>query len=158
MERGLKPHEEDDFTIFTNDSNIKTFNETTAGIKVGAFVIGIVALIVAGIGIMNIMFVSVTERTREIGIRKALGAKRKNILMQFLLEALILCNIGGVFGVAVGFGLGNIVSVLTNFAANVPLQWAIVGVIFCTSVGLTFGFWPAFRASRLDPIVALRYE
>jgi len=158
MERGLKPHEEDDFTIFTNDSNIKIFNETTAGIKVGAFVIGIVALIVAGIGIMNIMFVSVMERTREIGIRKALGAKRKNILMQFLLEALILSNIGGVFGVAVGFGLGNIVSMLTNFAANVPLQWAIVGVVFCTSVGLTFGFWPAFKASKLDPIVALRYE
>ncbi len=158
MERGLKPDEEDDFTVFTNESNIRTFNETTAGIKVGAFVIGIVALIVAGIGIMNIMFVSVTERTREIGIRKALGAKRKNILMQFLLEALILSNIGGVFGVVVGFGLGNIVSMLTNFAANVPLQWAIVGVIFCTSVGLTFGFWPAFRASRLDPIIALRYE
>jgi putative ABC transport system permease protein len=158
MERGLKPHEEDDFTIFTNDSNIKIFNETTAGIKVGAFVIGIVALIVAGIGIMNIMFVSVTERTREIGIRKSLGAKRKNILMQFLLEAVILSNIGGVFGVAVGFGLGNIVSMLTNFAANVPLQWAIVGVVFCTSVGLTFGFWPALRASKLDPVIALGYE
>ena len=158
MERGLKPQQEDDFTIFTNDSNIKTFNEMTAGIKVGAFVIGIVALIVAGIGIMNIMFVSVTERTREIGIRKSLGAKRKNILMQFLLEAVILSNIGGVIGVAVGFGLGNIVSMLTDFAANVPLEWAIVGVIFCTTVGLTFGFWPAFKASKLDPIVALRYE
>ncbi|MBA7639915.1 Macrolide export ATP-binding/permease protein MacB [subsurface metagenome] len=158
MERGLKPQQEDDFTIFTSDSNIKTFNETTAGIKVGAFVIGIVALIVAGIGIMNIMFVSVTERTREIGIRKSLGAKRKNILMQFLLEAVILSNIGGVIGVAVGFGLGNIVSMLTDFAANVPLEWAIVGVIFCTTVGLTFGFWPAFKASKLDPIVALRYE
>ena len=157
MERGLKPQQEDDFTIFTNDSNIKTFNEMTAGIKVGAFVIGIVALIVAGIGIMNIMFVSVTERTREIGIRKALGAKRKNILMQFLLEAVILSNIGGVIGVAVGFGLGNIVSMLTDFAGNVPLEWAIVGVIFCTTVGITFGFWPAFKASKLDPIVALRY-
>ena len=158
MERGLKPHEEDDFTIFTNDSNIKTFNETTAGIKVGAFVIGIVALIVAGIGIMNIMFVSVTERTHEIGIRKSLGAKRKNILMQFLLEAIILSNIGGAIGVAVGFGLGNIVSMLTNFAAHIPLEWALVGLIFCTAVGLTFGFWPAFKASKLDPIVALRYE
>ncbi len=158
MERGLKPQQEDDFTIFTSDSNIKTFNEITAGIKVGAFVIGIVALIVAGIGIMNIMFVSVTERTREIGIRKALGAKRKNILMQFLLEAVILSNIGGVIGVAVGFGLGNIVSMLTDFTANIPLEWAIVGVIFCTTVGLTFGFWPAFKASKLDPIVALRYE
>jgi putative ABC transport system permease protein len=157
MERGLKPQQEDDFTIFTNDSSIKTFNEMTAGIKVGAFVIGIVALIVAGIGIMNIMFVSVTERTREIGIRKALGAKRKNILMQFLLEAVILSNIGGVIGVAVGFGLGNIVSMLTDFAGNVPLEWAIVGVIFCTTVGITFGFWPAFKASKLDPIVALRY-
>ncbi len=157
MERGLKPQQEDDFTIFTNDSSIKTFNEMTAGIKVGAFVIGIVALIVAGIGIMNIMFVSVTERTREIGIRKALGARRKNILMQFLLEAIILSNIGGVIGVAVGFGLGNIVSMLTDFAGNVPLEWAIVGVIFCTTVGITFGFWPAFKASKLDPIVALRY-
>ncbi len=158
MERGLKPHEEDDFTIFTSNSIIKTFNETTAGIKVGAFVIGIVALIVAGIGIMNIMFVSVMERTREIGIRKSLGAKRKHILMQFLLEAVILSNIGGVFGVAVGFGLGNIVSMLTNFAANVPLQWAIVGVVFCTSVGITFGFFPALRASKLDPVIALGYK
>ncbi len=158
MERGLKPQQEDDFTIFTNDSQIKTFNQVTASIKTGAFVIGIVALIVAGIGIMNIMFVSVTERTREIGIRKSIGAKRKNILMQFLLEAILLCNIGGIFGVVVGFGLGNIVSILTHFAVNVPMEWALVGLLFCTGVGLTFGFWPAFRASKLDPIVALRWE
>lgn len=158
MERGLKPQEEDDFTIFTNDSQIKTFNRVTASIKTGAFVIGIVALIVAGIGIMNIMFVSVTERTREIGIRKSIGAKRKNILMQFLLEAILLCNIGGVFGVMVGFALGNVVSILTHFAVNVPMEWAIVGLLFCTGVGLTFGFWPAFRASKMDPIVALRWE
>ncbi|HEX9974924.1 MAG TPA: FtsX-like permease family protein, partial [bacterium] len=158
MERGLKPNEEDDFTIFTNDSLIRTFNDVTANIKIGAFVIGIVALIVAGIGIMNIMFVSVTERTQEIGIRKSLGAKRKNILTQFLLEAIILCNIGGFFGVIVGFGLGNIVSVLTHFSVNAPLEWAIVGLLFCTFVGLTFGFWPAFRASKMDPIVALRWE
>ncbi len=157
-ERGLKPQEEDDFTIFTNDSNIKTFNQTTASIKVGAFVIGIVALVVAGIGIMNIMFVSVTERTKEIGIRKSLGAKRRNILMQFLLEAIIMCNIGGVIGIALGFGLGNIVSILTKFAATIPMEWAIVGVLFCTGVGLSFGFWPAYKASKLDPIVALRYE
>lgn len=158
MERGLKPNEEDDFTIFTNTSLINTFNDVTANIKVGAFVIGIVALIVAGIGIMNIMFVSVTERTSEIGIRKSLGAKRKNILTQFLLEAIILSNIGGVIGVMVGFGLGNIVSALTHFAINVPLEWAIVGLIFCTAVGLTFGFWPAFKAAKMDPIVALRWE
>ncbi|UCF04840.1 MAG: ABC transporter permease [bacterium] len=157
-ERGLKPHEEDDFTIFTNDSNIRAFNQTTAGIKAGSFVIGIVALIVAGIGIMNIMLVSVTERTREIGIRKALGAKRRNILLQFLMEAIILCNIGGIIGVAAGFAIGNIISIVTDFAAHVPLEWTFVGLFFCTAVGLTFGFWPAMRASKLNPIDALHYE
>lgn len=158
QERGLKPGEEDDFTIFTNDSQIKMFNETTAGIKVGAFVIGIVALIVAGIGIMNIMLVSVTERTREIGIRKSIGAKRKNILGQFLLEAIILSNIGGIIGVVIGFGLGNILSMLTDFSVSVPLDWAIVGLLFCTAVGLIFGYWPARKASLLRPIECLRYE
>ncbi|UCF04062.1 MAG: ABC transporter permease [bacterium] len=157
-ERGLKPHEEDDFTIFTNDSNIRTFNQTTAGIKAGSFVIGIVALIVAGIGIMNIMLVSVTERTKEIGIRKALGAKRMHILLQFLIEAIILCNIGGIIGVAAGFALGNIISLVTDFAAHVPLEWTFVGILFCTAVGLTFGFWPAMRASKLNPIDSLHYE
>jgi len=158
MERGLKPHEEDDFTIFTNDSNIRTFNEMTAGIKTGGFAIGIVALVVAGIGIMNIMLVSVTERTKEIGIRKALGAQRRVIMLQFLMEAIILCNIGGLIGVAVGFGIGNILSLVTDFAAHVPMEWAIVGLAFCTGVGLTFGFWPAMRASKLNPIDALHYE
>jgi len=157
-ERGLKPNEEDDFTIFTNDSQIKTFNDTTAGVKVGAFVIGIVALIVAGIGIMNIMLVSVTERTREIGIRKSLGAKRKNILLHFLLEAIILSNIGGIIGVAVGFGLGNLVSVFTDFAINIPVNWAFIGLMFCTAVGLIFGMWPAYKASALNPVESLRYE
>lgn len=158
QERGVKSNEEDDFTIFTNQSQIETFNKTTAGVKVGAFVIGIVALIVAGIGIMNIMLVSVAERTREIGIRKSLGAKRKNILTQFLMEAIILCNIGGVIGVAVGFGLGNVVSIITGFAAHVPLEWAFGGMAFCTVVGLTFGLWPAAIASKLDPIQSLQHE
>ncbi|MFQ5650114.1 MAG: ABC transporter permease [bacterium] len=158
QERNVKPQEEDDFTIFSNQSMITTFNEVTAGVKAGAFVIGIIALIVAGIGIMNIMLVSVTERTREIGIRKSLGAKKKSILTQFLLEAVVLCNIGGVVGVVVGFGLGNVVSILTGFANAVPLEWAIGGLVFCTVVGLTFGVWPAMVASRLDPIEALRYE
>lgn len=157
-ERGLKPYEDDDFTIFTNDSNIKSFNDVTKNIKVGSFVIGIVALIVAGIGIMNIMLVSVTERTKEIGIRKALGAKRKNILLQFLIEAIILCNIGGVIGVAAGFALGNVISLVTDFAAHVPLPWAVVGLFFCTAIGLGFGFWPAMRASKLNPIESLHYE
>jgi putative ABC transport system permease protein len=158
FERGLKPGDEDDFTIFTNDSQIKTFNEVTAGVKVAAFVIGIVALIVAGIGIMNIMLVSVTERTKEIGIRKSLGARRKSILLQFLLEAVMLCNIGGVFGVLVGFMLGNIVAIVTGFAIHIPFEWTLGGLAFCTVVGLTFGLWPAMVASRMNPIEALRFE
>ncbi len=156
--RKVPPREEDDFTIYTNESVIKSFNQATAGVKVGAFVVGIVALVVAGIGIMNIMLVSVTERTKEIGIRKALGAKRKSILTQFLIEAIVLCNVGGIFGVLVGFGLGNIVTIITGFEASVPMEWAVGGLVFCTMVGLTFGMWPAIVASKLDPIKALSYE
>jgi putative ABC transport system permease protein len=157
-ERGVKPGEEDDFTLFTNDSMIKQFNNATEGVKLGAFVIGSIALLVAGIGIMNIMLVSVTERTREIGIRKALGAKRTDILLQFLLEAILLCNVGGVFGVLLGFSVGNLVVIFTGFAVNVPLNWALIGVLFCSTVGLIFGLWPAIKASRLTPIEALSYE
>ena len=157
-DRGLKPRDEDNFFFFTSDSMIKAFNNATANLKSGRFVLGIVALIVAGIGIMNIMLVSVTERTREIGIRKALGARRGAILAQFLLEAIVLCNIGGVLGVAVGFGLGNLVTAFTEFAVHIPMEWAIRGLLFCTAVGLVFGMWPAVRASKMVPIEALRYE
>jgi putative ABC transport system permease protein len=154
----VKPGENDGFTIFTNDSQIRSFNDATRGVKIAAFVIGIVALVVAGIGIMNIMLVTVTERTQEIGVRKALGAKRRHILWQFLLEAVVLCNIGGLLGVAVGFALGNIVTLFTEFAVNVPLNWAVHGLLFCTFVGLVFGMWPALKASRLAPVDALGYE
>jgi len=107
---------------------------------------------------MNIMLVSVTERTREIGIRKALGAQRGAILAQFLLEAIVLCNIGGVLGVAVGFGLGNLVTAFTEFQVHVPMEWAIRGLLFCTVVGVVFGMWPAIRASKMVPVEALSYE
>jgi putative ABC transport system permease protein len=157
-ERGLTPRDEDSFFIFTNDSQIRAFNRATAGVKAGAFVLGIVALLVAGIGIMNIMLVSVTERTREIGLRKALGATRHSVLLQFLIEAVVLCNIGGVLGVIVGFALGNVVTFFTELAINIPMAWAVRGVVFCSIVGLVFGMWPAVRASRLVPIDALRYE
>ncbi len=156
--RGLGPRDEDNFFFRSSDGDIRLFNEATANLKTAAFVLGIIALIVAGIGIMNIMLVSVTERTREIGIRKALGAKRRTILLQFLMEAIVLCNIGGLLGVAVGFGLGNIVTMFTDFAVHIPMEWAVRGLIFCTFVGLVFGMWPAVRASRLVPIEALRYE
>jgi putative ABC transport system permease protein len=156
--RGLKPKDEDNFDFFNSQSLITQFNKVSSGVKLGAFIIGTIALVVAGIGIMNIMLVAVTERTREIGIRKALGARSKSILLQFLFEAVVLCNIGGVIGVIVGFGLGNLVTVFTHFDASVPLEWAVIGLIFCSAVGIGFGLLPAMRAARLDPIEALRYE
>jgi len=156
--RGLKPKDEDNFEFFNSQSLITQFNQVSLGIKLGAFVIGTIALLVAGIGIMNIMLVAVTERTREIGIRKALGARPKSILLQFLCEAVVLCNAGGVIGVIAGFGLGNLVTLFSHFDARVPLEWAVIGLVFCSAVGIAFGLLPAMRAARLDPIDALRYE
>ena len=156
--RHLKHDAPDNFYYFTSLSQIDTFNKTTQGVKIGAFLMGAVALLVAGIGIMNIMLVSVTERTKEIGIRKSLGAKRRNILAQFLLEAVVLCNVGGVIGIALGFALGNVFTLFTDFESRVPIGWAVFGVIFCTIIGVTFGMIPAIKASRLNPIEALHYE
>jgi len=157
-DRGVKPGQEDNFDFFNSASLITQFNRMSMGVKLAAFVIGIIALVVAGIGIMNIMLVAVTERTKEIGIRKALGAKPVSIMTQFLLEAVILCNIGGVIGVLVGFLLGNLVAVFTHFDVSVPMEWAVIGLVFCSAVGIAFGLLPAIRASRLHPIDALRYE
>jgi len=157
-DRGLRPGQEDNFEFFNSASLITQFNKMSMGVKLAAFVIGIIALVVAGIGIMNIMLVAVTERTREIGIRKALGAKPVSILTQFLLEAVILCNIGGAVGVLIGFGLGNLVAVFAHFDVHVPMEWAVIGLLFCSAVGIGFGLLPAVRASRLNPIDALRYE
>ncbi len=157
-ERGVRANEEDNFDFFSSSSLIRQFNDMTVGVKIAAFVIGIIALVVAGIGIMNIMLVSVTERTREIGIRKSLGAKPRNILAQFLIEAVVLCNLGGVVGILVGFGLGNVITFFAPFDVNVPLEWAIFGILFCSAVGIGFGLLPAIRASRLNPVDALGYE
>ena len=156
--RHLRRDQDDNFYWFTSLSQIENFNKTTAGVKIGAFLMGGVALLVAGIGIMNIMLVSVTERTREIGIRKSLGARRRDILLQFLLEAVVLCNVGGVIGIALGFALGNAFTFFTAFEARVPLGWAVFGVVFCSLIGIVFGMIPALKASRLNPIQALHYE
>lgn len=159
--RGVKRGEEDNFEYFNSESTIREFNEITAQTKIAAFVIGTIALLVAGIGIMNIMLVSVTERTKEIGIRKALGAKPRFILRQFLFEAILLCNLGGILGVLLGFGIGNgMVKAMMSpsFETVVPIEWAITGLLFCTAVGVIFGMLPAVKASRLNPIDALRYE
>jgi putative ABC transport system permease protein len=157
-DRGVQLNEEDNFEFFNSESLITRFNEMSLGVKIAAFIIGIIALVVAGIGIMNIMLVAVTERTKEIGIRKAIGAKPATIMTQFLLEAVILCNIGGVIGVAVGFGLGNLVAVFTSFDVSVPMEWAVIGLVFCSALGVSFGLLPAVRAAQLHPIDALRYE
>lgn len=158
--RGVQRGEKDNFDYFNSESSINEFNQMTRTVKMGAFVIGIIALLVAGIGIMNIMLVSVTERTKEIGVRKSLGAKPRFILRQFLLEAIVLCNLGGIIGVLLGFAIGNgiVKQMSSSFESVVPMEWAIIGLLFCTIVGVVFGMLPAIKASRLNPIDALRYE
>ncbi len=156
--RGVKPLDEDDFDIFSNDTMIRAFGDMSAVIKLVAIAMGGIALIVAGIGIMNIMLVSVTERTKEIGIRKAIGAKRNDILIQFLIEAVVLCEIGGAIGIAFGVGIGNILSFLMTVPVTIPYGWGVTGLIFCSLIGIGFGMWPASKASKLDPIESLRFE
>ncbi len=160
QEHGLKANEPDDFRVQTPEQLTESFNAVINTITaVSAGIVGI-SLLVGGIGIMNIMLVSVTERTREIGILKALGATRQDILMQFLIEALTLCMIGGLVGIGIGYGLGALVAtLLPGFpAAHVPL-WAVgLSFGFCAAVGVVFGIVPAAKAAQLDPIDALRYE
>jgi len=160
QEHGLKPGQPDDFKVQTAEQLTESFNTVINTITaVSAGIVGI-SLLVGGIGIMNIMLVSVTERTREIGILKALGATRRDILLQFLIEALVLCMIGGLVGVLIGFGLGaGVATLLPGFPeAHVPL-WAVsLSFGFCAVVGVIFGIVPAAKAAQLNPIDALRYE
>ena len=157
-ERRIPPGKDNDFEIFNSASLIDTWNDLSRSLKIGSVLISFISLAVAGIGIMNIMMVSVTERTKEIGIRKALGARRRNILLQFLIEAVMLSLIGGIFGVIVGVLLGNVVAAMMNLDIAVPWFWVFIGLGFCTLVGIVFGIWPAAKASRLDPIESLRSE
>jgi putative ABC transport system permease protein len=156
--RNVAPGDEDDFTIFSNDSLIATFNDFTLYVKLGVGFMSFISLIAAGIGIMNIMLVSVTERTREIGIRKALGARKSNILSQFVTEAVVLCEIGGIIGVGLGILGGNLAALALNFPPVFPLDWALIGFAITTFVGVVFGVYPAWKAANLDPIDSLRYE
>jgi putative ABC transport system permease protein len=156
--RKVGPGEENDFDIYSNESIIGQINDITGGVKIGALVVSIIALIAAGVGIMNIMLVSVTERTKEIGIRKALGARKKNILLQFLIEAVVLCIIGGVIGIFIGVGIGNLAGGALNAQSAIPYDWVLIGISLCVFVGVLFGTYPAYKAANLDPIEALRYE
>ncbi len=156
--RKVKPGEENDFEIFSNEAIAETFGKLTSVVTLVTLPIALISLIAAGIGIMNIMLVSVTERTKEIGTRKALGATKRNLILQFLLEAIMLCLIGGVLGILGGVAVGNVAALLLKSSAVFPVGWAIFGLAMCSLTGLIAGLYPAFRAAQLDPIEALRYE
>ncbi len=156
--RKVPPGEPNDFEIETNDSMRAIFDAFTGALTAGGAGIGLIALLAAGIGIMNIMLVSVTERTREIGIRKSVGARRRDVLRQFLLEAFFLCQIGGAIGILLGILVGNYTAVAFGISGAIPWGWALTAVIMVTIISLVFGGYPAARAARLDPIDSLRYE
>ncbi len=158
IRHGLKLNQDDDFSISSQDMIMQSFQQVTQGIYLGLLAISSVALMVGGIGVMAIMMISVTERTREIGVRKALGARRREILWQFLVEAITLTSLGGIMGVLFGSAVGTIVKLLTPLPVSMPWWSFAIGFSFSAAVGIFFGLFPAFRASRLDPIEALRYE
>jgi putative ABC transport system permease protein len=147
---------EDNFALFSPDSVTQKFHQITGGIAILSFALSSVGLLIGGIGVMNIMLVSVTERTKEIGVRKAIGARRSDIVTQFLIEAMTLTGTGGVLGILLGWGLSLLVSLV--LPSYVPMWAPILGFVFSVGIGLIFGLWPAMRAARLDPIDALRYE
>lgn len=152
---------EDSFSIDRSDSVAKSFESITSSLQLGGFVIGFITLLGAAIALMNIMMVSVTERTREIGIRKSLGATPSRILQQFLIEAIVICLLGGVGGIILAIPIGNLIAQgisSGNASFIIPWLWMSVGIIICVLVGLFSGIYPAFKASKLDPVDALRYE
>jgi putative ABC transport system permease protein len=156
--RGLRPGEENDFEVYSNDSLVAVFATVADSVTEGAFVVSAIALLAAGVGIMNIMLVSVTERTKEIGVRKSLGARRNSILLQFLLEAVVLSLTGGLIGIVLGVAVGDILALRLHADIVFPWGWTLAGLLVCTGIGVGFGFYPALRAATLDPIEALRYE
>ncbi|MBZ5499200.1 MAG: ABC transporter permease [Acidobacteriia bacterium] len=157
--RGVKPNEANNFDLSTADRLIQQFDAITASVGLIAIAISSIGLLVGGIGVMNIMLVSVTERTREIGVRKAVGATRRDIIFQFLVEAMTLTGVGGIFGVVLAIATSYIVMALVpSLPASIPLWAVITGFVVSVTIGLVFGVWPARKAAYLDPIDALRYE
>jgi putative ABC transport system permease protein len=156
--RKVPPGEENDFDIFYNQSLIDSFNNIARYIQLGGILIGLVSLVVGGIGVMNIMLVSVTERTREIGIRKAVGARRKNIMIQFLLEAIALCFLGGIIGFGGGIAFAGLASLLAKIPMSIPLWAVIASLATTTTIGIFAGIYPAYKAAWLNVVDALRYE
>ena len=156
--RKVPPGKPDDFELFSNNSLIEQFDSFTRAVRIGVTIVSSIALIAAGIGIMNIMLVSVTERTREIGVRRAVGAKKRNIMTQFIMEAIVLCEVGGVIGVVLGVLGGNALAWFMKVPPAIPVDWIVLGLVICSIVGVIFGTYPAYKAANLDPIDSLRYE
>ena len=158
IRHGLTLDKPNDFDLVTGDAVIAVWEQISAAILLSLVVISSIALMVGGIGVMAIMTISVTERTREIGVRKAIGARRREILVQFLIEAAVLTSVGGLLGVLMGSAIGLLVNVVSGFPVSLPWWSFALGLGFSASIGIFFGMLPAWRASRLDPIEALRYE
>lgn len=156
--RKLKFGQDNDFEIRSSESIMNTLKDMTFNLRMGTIAIAMMTLLGASIGLMNIMLVTVTERTREIGVSKALGAKRKNILVQFLTEAVVITQIGGIIGVLLGMLVGNLVGMLTDSSFIIPWPWILLAFFVCLFVGVLSGLYPALKAARLDPIESLRYE
>ncbi len=156
--RGLRASEPNDFEIRKSDGVLQTLKEMTSTLRISTVVIAMLTLLGAAIGLMNIMLVTVTERTREIGVRKALGATSENILYQFMIEAIVICLLGGLVGIILGIGLGYAVTLIIKGSFIIPWNWMILGIIVCVVVGLVSGLYPALKASRMDPIESLRHE
>ena len=156
--RGDVIGEEESFEVVRSDSVTEALDNMTNGLRMGGFGIGAVTLLGAAIGLMNIMMVTVTERTREIGIRKALGATPKKILTQFLVESIVICQMGGIAGAILGIIVGNIMANFLGGAFVIPWVWITVGLVICVVVGVVSGYIPAKRASVMDPIESLRFE
>jgi len=158
IRHNLKLDQPDDFDLATQDAVLGVWDQISSATFLALVVISSIALMVGGIGVMAIMMISVTERTREIGVRKALGARRREILWQFLVEAVFLTSAGGLLGIVFGSSIGLSVHALTGFPVSLPWWSFAIGIGFSAGVGIFFGMVPAFKASRLDPIEALRYE
>jgi putative ABC transport system permease protein len=156
--RGLEAENPNNFEVTSNDAVKEIFEGIANWVSNGGLIISAIALAVAGVGVMNIMLVSVTERTREIGIRKSIGARKKDILKQFLLEAVFLCEVGGVMGIILGIIGGNIIAALSNSSVIFPWFWTVVAIATCSLIGIVFGMYPAYKAASLHPIDALRFE